>query len=53
MEWGDLSFKTEPCGDFTGVCAGKGLDLSEKVSREKRSYKSVDSRDIKLFYLQK
>jgi len=54
MEWGDLSFQNEASGDFTSTCANKNVEFSGSMKKEaKRSYTSVDSRDIKLFYLQK
>jgi legumain len=54
MEWGDQSFSSEAAGDFTGNCVARSIaDISKaKAKEEKRSYTSVDSRDIKLFYLQ-
>ena len=57
MEWGDLTFDNEPAGDFTSTCVA-GEEIYETSSflnkkTEKKTYKSVDSRDIKLFYLQK
>jgi legumain len=53
MEWGDLSFQNEASGDFTSTCANKNVEFSGSMKKEaKRSYTSVDSRDIKLFYLQ-
>ena len=54
LEWGDQAFSTEAAGDFTGTCvAGKNLAAPLVQQEIQRSYHSVDSRDIKLFYLQK
>lgn len=58
MEWGDLRFKDEPTGDFISRCIAKDpVDVSSFLNKSKevqvKTYHSVDSRDIKLFYLQK
>ncbi len=55
MEWGDLSFKNESVGDFTSTCVVNDTAgfLNKKEKSEVRRYKSVNSRDVKLFYLQK
>lgn len=59
LEWGDLSFKTEPAGDFTSTCvAGETVDVASFLEKREEdevqahNYHTVDSRDIKLFYLQ-
>lgn len=56
MQWGDASFQTEAAGDFTSTCVADEKNevfLEKKTETERKSYNSVDSRDIKLFYLQK
>lgn len=55
MEWGDLSFSTEPVGDFIGNCANQTKNLKKipQVVSDVPKTRVIDSRDVKLVYLQK
>ena len=53
MQWGDPSFIKEPIGDFIGHCPGQNQEC--RNSKQETYFKnySVDSRDVKLHYLEK
>jgi len=57
MQWGDVTFTTEPIGHFLGNNIGTKKSIREtvfKINEEqevKKTYSSIDARNIQLQYL--